>query len=231
MFLAAIGAGCTTPIGAFVCANAGGYRLTAMLASQTGEGFAFVDEQLTSGDEEDHIAEVALRMKAEVDESETSAWPGWNSSERDLAGIRVVVTRPRNQAGQLIEALAGRGAESLSLPMIRIEPVPNSGVLDEALVRLASGGFDWIAFTSANAAAAVSARCAALEIERTAFASVKAAAVGEATARAAIDAGFQVALIPAISTAEGLAASMIGEATSGERVLYPRSAIGHDVLA
>jgi len=67
---------------------------------------------------------------------------------RLLAGQRVVVTRAQDQAGQLAQPLAERGAEVLEVPVIRLEPPTQKEPLVEAIAGLNS--YDWLIFTSAN---------------------------------------------------------------------------------
>ena len=59
------------------------------------------------------------------------------------------MTRPREQAAELVERLEAMGAEAIEAPMIRIVPPDDYGPLDEACARAAE--FDWIVFSSANA--------------------------------------------------------------------------------
>ena len=68
---------------------------------------------------------------------------------RPLFGKRILVTRPREQAAELVELLEALGAEAIEAPMIRIAPPEDYGPLDEACARV--GEFDWIVFSSANA--------------------------------------------------------------------------------
>jgi hydroxymethylbilane synthase len=231
VFLASIGAGCSHPIGAFVSEQSGRFRLIAMLADATGSRIAAADEFLAAGDEMRHVADIACRLKAEIDPPHQSgSWEGWSANAGDLAGLRVAVTRPRRQAGQLMAVLSGRGAEPVSLPTIRVEPLPDTAELDGALRAAANGDYDWIAFTSANAVEAVVNRLSDLEIAATQFADVRIAAIGPATARVVGEAGLNVTLVPDEASAEALATQMLAAIESGARILYPRSAIGRDTL-
>src|SRR5205085_3196568 len=67
---------------------------------------------------------------------------------RPLFGKRVLVTRPREQAAELVDRLEAMGAEAIEAPMIRIAPPDDYGPLDEACKR--AGTFDWIVFSSGN---------------------------------------------------------------------------------
>ncbi len=53
---------------------------------------------------------------------------------RPLFGQRIVVTRTREQASQLARALQERGAETLEIPTIRIEPPTERQILIDALL-------------------------------------------------------------------------------------------------
>ena len=139
-----------------------------------------------------------------------------------LAGKRIVITRPRAQAGALAEKLAAHGAEPILLPMIEIGPMDDYGPLDAALSQLDQ--YQWIVFTSANAVAVFWARLAG-----PLPASVRLAAVGPGTARAMEARGAAGALIPEEYLAESLAAA-IG-AVAGQHVLLPHAELADEVLA
>jgi hydroxymethylbilane synthase len=236
-FLAAIGVGCTFPVGAYAARLDDGYRLVAMLADAPGDRVAFADERLAAGEERDHAAEIAACLQAEVGKTAgTRAWHGWNGlkdrglTEDDLEGARVVVTRPRRQAGPLIATLLQRGAEPVPLPTIRIEPISDTAQLDLAIEELRRDAIDWCVFTSANAVEVFANRMEALDVGPSQLADVRVAAVGQATATAVVDAGLNLTLIPESATAEALSAALRQVMRAGARVLYPRSAMGRDVL-
>ncbi|MBW3632766.1 MAG: hydroxymethylbilane synthase, partial [Chloroflexi bacterium] len=151
-FLAAFGAGCTYPVGAYAAASDGRYHLLAMIADSPGDHILWTDESLDVGEEEMHAAEIAARMQADVGQQpKATSWNGWCAEGDDLRGARIVVTRPRRQAGPLIDALATRGAVPIALPTIRVEPIAETSLLDAALDEARRGDFEWIVFTSANA--------------------------------------------------------------------------------
>src|SRR5438876_6100659 len=66
-----------------------------------------------------------------------------------LQGRRIVVTRAREQAGDLVRALENRGAVAVLAPVIRIQPLENLGALRAALTGLSA--YRWVVFTSQNA--------------------------------------------------------------------------------
>ena len=68
---------------------------------------------------------------------------------RPLAGVSVVVTRPRAQSGELVSGLAGAGADVIVLPVMAVAAPIDPGPLQSAAER--AGDYAWIVFTSANA--------------------------------------------------------------------------------
>ncbi len=67
---------------------------------------------------------------------------------RPLFGKRVVVTRTREQAGQLARRLAALSADVLEIPTIKI--LPTDRPTDVADVLLELNSYDWLIFTSPN---------------------------------------------------------------------------------
>jgi hydroxymethylbilane synthase len=230
-FLASIGAGCTFPVGAFAAMSDEGYRLIAMLSITTGDRVVFASERLAAGEERLHAAEIAACMQAEIaSTSRARSWNGLHGEEEDLKGARVVVTRPRRHPGPLIDSLVRRGAEPLPLPTIRIEPIDDLAQLDVALEETRRGAFDWCVFTSANAVEVFVNRMDALGVHSDQLASMRVAAVGRVTAAAVADAGLNLMVIPERATADALAATLRQVMHASARVIYPRSAMGRDVL-
>ncbi len=69
-------------------------------------------------------------------------------SRLPLAGKRIIVTRTREQAGELSRSLAALGAEVAQMSTLRIVPPSDHHAFAEAVV--ASKHYDWIVFTSPN---------------------------------------------------------------------------------
>lgn len=67
---------------------------------------------------------------------------------RPLFGQRVVVTRAREQAGELAHRLAELGADLLEIPTIKIAAPDDKVSLVEAMESI--GEYDWLVFTSVN---------------------------------------------------------------------------------
>lgn len=156
---------------------------------------------------------------------ESLAW----YERRPLFGRRVLVTRSEEQAGALMEALRGAGAEPVALPLLRIVACEDTRDLDRALGGLA--GTDVLLFTSANAVRLFAERAAARGVGL-AREGLRIACVGPATAEAAAAAGLAVHVVPfARFDAEGLLEALDAWlAPAGRRFLLPRSASARDVL-
>jgi uroporphyrinogen-III synthase len=106
--------------------------------------------------------------------------------------MRVVVTRPRAQAGPLVERLEALGHEVVACPLIEIEPFPEAAVDTSA--------YDWVIVTSPNGAE--------LFAERRTGALPNVAAIGPGTAETLRARGIEPDLVPAVSTQEGLLAAL-----------------------
>jgi uroporphyrinogen III methyltransferase / synthase len=148
--------------------------------------------------------------------------------DRPLFGRRIVVTRSREQAGELIEMLEERGAEAIAAPTIHIAPPEDVRPLDDAVAN--AGSFDWIIFASANAVDAFMSRLAATADVRS-LSGVRICAVGPSTASRLLRYGVRADLTPAEYRAEALMDGLRGSGPlRGKRVLLPRADIGGEVL-
>ena len=149
---------------------------------------------------------------------------------KPLFGKRVLVTRPRDQAEDMVDRLESEGAEAIVAPMIRIVPPQDYGPLDDACAR--AGTFDWIVFTSANAVDAFVERLLAGPQDLRALKGVKLCAVGPRTVERLARAGLKVDLMPAEYRAEAVlrALTEAGE-VRGRTVLLPHADIGREIIA
>jgi uroporphyrinogen III methyltransferase/synthase len=149
---------------------------------------------------------------------------------RPLFGVRVLVTRPREQAGELVEQLAALGAITIEAPLIRILPPSDVAPLRRAAERAAD--FDWIVFTSANAVESFMRTLLSVRRDVRALAGPQLAAVGTSTADRLASYGIKVDLIPSEFHGEGLAAALTAQGSlSGQRVLLPHADIAREVVA
>jgi uroporphyrinogen III methyltransferase/synthase len=149
---------------------------------------------------------------------------------RPLFGKRVLVTRPRDQAAEMVGLLEARGAEAIEAPMIRIAPPEDFGPLDAACTSVHE--FDWIVFASANAVDVFIKRLLTTPLDLRAMKGVNLCAVGAATAERLRELGLKVDLVPAEYRAEAVVEGLAGSRdVTGVRVLLPRADIGREVVA
>jgi uroporphyrinogen-III synthase len=106
--------------------------------------------------------------------------------------LRVIVTRPREQASVLAERLAALGFEVVLCPLLELEATGP----DEIDV----SGYDWVVVTSPRGAHELAARRRG-ELSRV-------AAIGPGTAAALREHGLEPALVPQVATQEGLVAEL-----------------------
>jgi uroporphyrinogen III methyltransferase/synthase len=139
-----------------------------------------------------------------------------------LTGRRVLVTRPRDQAASLCRRLRERYAIPVVFPTIAIRAA-DAAELDAELRHL--DGFDWLVFTSVNGVRFVADRLAAVRPEGVPP-TVRVAAVGSATARAAVEHGLPVHAVPDAFTGTAIPAAL-GD-LRGRAVLLPRADIGRE---
>lgn len=141
---------------------------------------------------------------------------------RPLFGRRIVVTRAREQASDLVTRLQALGAETVEVPAIVVaEPADGGAALRDAAASVHT--YDWVIFTSANAVA----RFLPLLPDARAFGSARLAAIGPGTADRLADGNLRADLIPG----EFVAESLLDAFDDGPgRVLLPRAAVARDVL-
>ncbi len=147
--------------------------------------------------------------------------------DRPLQGVRIVVTRARDQAGDLVARLETLGAEVIEFPTIEIRPAEDYRPLDAALANLAS--YDWLIFTSANGIRFFMERLNLRDRDLASFGG-QVCAIGPATRKAVEKLGLKVDLMPGEYVAESLVAAFSGRDLSGKRILLPRAAVARDLV-
>jgi len=143
---------------------------------------------------------------------------------RPLFGKRIVVTRAREQASDLVERLHRLGAETVELPAITIdEPDDGGAALRAAADGLRAGAYEWVVFTSVNSVE----RFSGLLRDARDFGATNVAAIGPGTGDALRRFGIDADLVPERFVAE----SLVEAFPSGSGgVLLPRAAVARDVL-
>jgi len=142
-----------------------------------------------------------------------------------LFGKRVVVTRAREQASQLVDLLLDSGANVMQFPMIEVGP-PDSY---ESLDRVIDGKYDLMVFTSTNGVKNYFARLMEKGKDARSLAGVRVAAVGEATAAEMRARGIAPDLMPERFISAALLPLLAAD-QRGVRTAVIRAAEGSDDL-
>lgn len=142
--------------------------------------------------------------------------------------MKVLITRPRNQADSFASALAQAGFEPVFFPVIEIRPFEENIALDRAIAKL--GCYDWIVFTSVNGVDAF--------FERLTLPSpfgrgaggegIRVAAIGPKTAHSLTVRGIPPDFVPDEYVAEAILPGL-GD-LRGRWVLLPRAEIARQAL-
>jgi uroporphyrinogen III methyltransferase/synthase len=147
---------------------------------------------------------------------------------RPLWGKRIVVTRAREQASDLIRVLTDLGAECLECPTIEIAAAENPGPLDQAIANLAA--YDWLVFTSANAVSHFFERLFEANHDLRALHHIRTAAIGPATAGRLFEFGLRSDIVPDSYRAESVVDAFRNQRLSGKRILLPRAKEARPIL-
>ena len=154
---------------------------------------------------------------------------GWYE-KRPLAGVKVLLTRPRELISGMADLLRQRGAEVLELPAIRTEPVKDDAPVREALEKLEAHGFDWLVFTSPSGVRIFfDDLCRWSDVR--ALGGVKIAAIGQGTRKALQSFGLKADFMPTVYDGDTMGAELSKVCAPGSRILIPRAAVGNPRLA
>lgn len=146
-----------------------------------------------------------------------------------LAGRRIVVTRPREQAAEWRAQLEVQGAEVIELPLIQVTKHYDKQTLVEVFAELTQ--YEWIVFTSANGARFFFEEFLKGFEDIRALGLVRIACVGEATAEVVRSLHLRVDLQPKKANAEELAQAMIErESIDSAKILVVTGNLNRDTL-
>ena len=148
--------------------------------------------------------------------------------KRPLFGRRIIVTRTREQASELVALLEEQGADCLEYSTINIEPMGDNTELDGEIKDI--GAFDWLLFTSLNAVTYFFKRVRELGLDSRSLSGPRIAVVGRATGDELLKYGIRADLLPEKFTGEGLGEALLAQGVVGRRILLPRALAARDVL-
>lgn len=148
--------------------------------------------------------------------------------KRPLFGKKIVVTRTREQASELVALLEENGADCLEYPTLHMEPAVDYSILDSSLARI--GDYQWLLFTSINAVTWFFRHLWESDMDVRRLGGPKIGVVGRATARKLRDYGLKADLLPKKFTGEGLAEALINTGVNGAKILLPRAEKAREIL-
>ena len=146
-----------------------------------------------------------------------------------LAGLRVLVTRARQQASALSSRLVELGAVPLEYPTIEIRPADDPAPFDAALRDITS--FGWIVFTSTNGVDAFWERLLATGQDARSLAASSVCAIGPSTAAALAAHGLTADWMPREFVTDSILDGFRAYDLAGVRVLLARADIAPPLVA
>ena len=213
--LRGLGGGCLSAVGVHARVEGSELVIAAVVLAEDGAGMARASAR--GVDDRKVVEQVVHGLReggaARILDPAPAAGP--------LAGLRVMVTRPLEQAGAFSAALREAGAAVVLCPLIAIEAL---AVPEDFTARLP--GYDWIVFTSANGVD----RFFEVLSGSPPPAPAKVAAIGPETAARLESYGVRAHLVPERFVAEDLADSLGEAAAPGSKVLLARARGSRNLL-
>ncbi|MBO9597478.1 MAG: uroporphyrinogen-III C-methyltransferase [Cohnella sp.] len=162
-----------------------------------------------------------------VNQRETLSWV----ERKPLFGQRVLVTRARSQASDLVAKLDDLGAETYEYPVIETklpDSVGNAAAIRHALTQ--ADDYDWVILTSVNGVEYFFRWLEKEAVDIRRFHRAKFAAVGPKTAEELARRGIRADLLPESYQAEGLMEKLDGLVKPGQKALLPRGDLARELL-
>ena len=147
---------------------------------------------------------------------------------RPLMGKRIVVTRAREQASDLVKLLSDLGAECLECPTIKVAPPDDWKLLDAAIDNISS--YDWLVFTSVNGVDYFFKRLFAKGKDVRALSKLNTAVIGPATEKRLFNFGLKSDIVPKNYRAESIIEAFSNKNINGKKILLPRAKEARPIL-
>lgn len=148
-----------------------------------------------------------------------------------LFGKRIVVTRARSQASELVDRIEELGGEPYEFPVIETvmqRDADKQAEIASALGRLPE--YDWVFFTSPNGVDFFMRHLAQLKTDLRGLHRARICAVGPGTAAALAGRGLIAEELPGRFQAEGLIEAFGDQLQPGQKVLLPRGDLAREWL-
>jgi uroporphyrinogen III methyltransferase/synthase len=162
-----------------------------------------------------------------VHQRETLSW----IENKPLFGQRVLVTRARSQASELLSKIDDLGGETYEFPVIETKLAQSDEAKEAIRLALAQAEtYDWVMLTSVNGVEYFFEWLDRFRVDIRSFHRAKFAAVGPKTAEALATRGIRADLLPESYRAESLLQSLDNLLTPGQAALLPRGDLARDTL-
>ncbi|GAA4842308.1 uroporphyrinogen-III C-methyltransferase [Paenibacillus vulneris] len=151
--------------------------------------------------------------------------------KKPLFGRRILVTRARSQASELVQLIEELGGEAIEFPVIRTQPPSKPEAqqkLDDTLTQLSR--FEWIFFTSVNGVDYFFQRLQKNRVDVRTMSSARIVAVGPKTAEALAQRGLVAEELPAKFQGDEMLAAFAKELRPGQQVLLPTADIAKEYI-
>lgn len=155
---------------------------------------------------------------------ETMKW----FENRPLFGKRIVVTRARSQASDMVARLTELGANCVECPVIKVVPADDYKALDEVILKIKD--YDWLVFTSVNGVDYFFNKLFENGKDVRCLGNLKTAVIGPATAERLKTYGITTDILPESFRAESIVDAFKNETVSGKKILLPRAKEARTIL-
>jgi uroporphyrinogen III methyltransferase/synthase len=145
-------------------------------------------------------------------------------SKRELAGTKIIVTRPKCSGGTLSDKLRDLGAEVVDYPCIELREIEENPRLEKAIDQLKD--YAWLIFTSKNGVEILFESLKRRKKDLRALAGLKIAAIGSQTAETLAAYGIIADYVPKVYDGKHLAEGLCDISDADEKMLLLRALKG-----
>ena len=142
----------------------------------------------------------------------------------EIAGKRILITRPKGNGSHLIDLLQKRHALPVEVPMIEIAQLKDFTLLDNRLAYINS--YDWLILGSIHAVEVITNRLNKLSFDFKLLEQIKIATVGSATTKSLNLCGIKSGFLITYQGSESIVENFKYRNITGQRILIPSSDIG-----
>ena len=147
---------------------------------------------------------------------------------KPLIGKTILVTRPKEKAGQLSDKLREQGAKVVEFPCIETVTNPENEDFVDAMAAMKD--YSYIVFTSPNGVENFFKKLEENRLDIRTLYGVKIAAVGEKTKRLLEQRGLIIDYMPDVYDSEHLAKGLVGDILQGQKVMLIRGRLATELL-